>query len=123
LTAFDITPDGSLSNRRIWADLGATILDGICLDAENAIWYASLGPGKGPVRVREGGQVLQTIDGLGDASCFACMLGDADRRRLFLMMNPAGPPDVSKWGKSDTPRNGRVLRVPAPAPGAGWPRN
>lgn len=103
LTAFDINPDGSLSNRRIWADLGGAVQDGICLDAENAIWYASLGPGKGPVRVREGGHVLQTIDGLGDAGCFACMLGGTEGRTLFLMVNRAGPPDVSEWGKSDAP--------------------
>jgi sugar lactone lactonase YvrE len=123
LAAFDINSDGSLSNRRVWADLSGTVPDGICLDAENAIWYASLGPGKGPVRVREGGQVLQTIDGLGDAACFACMLGGSNGRTLFLMVNRAGPPDVSQWGKSDTPRNGRVLHVEVSAVRAGWPRN
>jgi sugar lactone lactonase YvrE len=57
LTAFDIAPDGSLSNRRVWADLDGPP-DGICLDAENAIWYADV-PNKRCVRVREGGQVLQ----------------------------------------------------------------
>lgn len=41
LTAFDIAADGDLSNRRVWADLGVGVPDGICLDAENAVWYAS----------------------------------------------------------------------------------
>ena len=47
--------------------------------------------------------MLQTIDGLGDAGCFACMLGGTEGRTLFLMVNRAGPPDVSEWGKSDAP--------------------
>jgi sugar lactone lactonase YvrE len=115
LTAFDINPDGTLSNRRVWADIAGTIPDGICLDAENAIWYASLGPGKGPVRVREGGQVVQTIDGIEGGGCFACMLGGTDGRTLFLMVNRT--PDVTQWGKSDTPRTGRVLLCPRPRNG------
>src|ERR1039458_1648593 len=82
LTAFDIAPDGSLSNRRVWADLDGGFPDGICLDFESAIWYADV-PNKRCVRVREGGEVLQTIDL--DRGCFACMLGGADRRTLFMM--------------------------------------
>jgi len=42
LTAFDIEADGGLSNRRVWADLGDGVPDGICLDAENAVWYADV---------------------------------------------------------------------------------
>src|SRR5260221_2575221 len=61
LTAFDIAADGSLSNQRVWADLDGGAPDGICLDAENAVWYADV-PNKRCVRVREGGEVLQTID-------------------------------------------------------------
>jgi sugar lactone lactonase YvrE len=57
LTAFDIARDGSLSNRRVWADLGVGVPDGICLDAENAIWYADV-LNKRCVRLREGGEVL-----------------------------------------------------------------
>ena len=125
LTAFDINPDGSLSNRRVWADLAGTIPDGICLDAENTIWYASLAlqPGQGPVRVREGGQVVQAIDGIEGGVCIACMLGGTNGRTLFLMVNRPGPPDVTQWGTSDAPRAGRVLTIEAPAPAAGWPRN
>ena len=114
LTAFDITADGSLSNRRVWADLGAGVPDGICLDAEGAVWYADV-PNKRCVRVREGGEVLQTIDL--DRGCFACMLGGADRRTLFLM--------AAEWRglakMADGARTGQVLTVEAPAPGVGWP--
>src|SRR5262252_3856471 len=82
LTAFDIDAGGGLSNRRVWADLGDGVPDGICLDAEGAAWYADV-PNRSCVRVREGGEVLQTI-GL-DRGCFACMLGGPDRRTLFLV--------------------------------------
>ena len=77
LTAFDIAADGSLSNRRVWADLGDGVPDGICLDAEGAVWYADV-PNQRCVRVREGGEVLQTIEL--DRGCFACMLGGAGRQ-------------------------------------------
>ncbi len=82
LTAFDIAADGSLSNRRVWADLDRGVPDGICIDAENAVWYGDV-PNKRCVRVREGGEVLQTIEL--DLGCFACVLGGAERRTLFLM--------------------------------------
>ena len=68
LTAFDIEADGSLSNRRVWASLGGGVPDGICLDADNAIWYGDV-PNKRCVRVREGGEVLQSI--VLDRGCFA----------------------------------------------------
>ena len=90
LTAFDIAADGSLSNRRVWADLGDGVPDGICLDAENAVWYADV-PNKRCVRVREGGEVLQTIEL--DRGCFACMLGGADGRTLFMMATEWRGPD------------------------------
>jgi len=114
LTAFDIAADGSLSNRRMWADLGDGVPDGICLDAEGAVWYGDV-PNKRCVRVREGGEVLQTI--ALDRGCFACMLGGPDRKTLFMV--------AQEWGgmesTTDRARTGQVLTVPAPAPGAGWP--
>src|SRR5438876_2824556 len=114
LTAFDIAADGSLSNRRVWADLDGGFPDGICLDAENAVWYADV-PNKHCVRVREGGEVLQTIDL--DRGCFACTLGGADMRTLFLTANEwSGPANMT-----DGPRMGQVLTAQAPAPRAGWP--
>jgi sugar lactone lactonase YvrE len=116
LTAFDIAADGGLANRRVWADLGDGIPDGICLDAENAVWYADV-PNRRCVRVREGGEVLQTIHL--DRGCFACMLGGADNRTLFLV--------ATEWhGMENIPevaraRTGQVLTVEAPTSGVGWP--
>jgi sugar lactone lactonase YvrE len=112
LTAFDIATDGTLSNRRVWADLDGGVPDGICLDAENAVWYADV-PNKRCVRVREGGEVLQTIDL--DRGCFACMLGGVDRSTLFMM--------ASEWPipADKAARTGQVLTVVAPAPGVGRP--
>jgi sugar lactone lactonase YvrE len=107
-------PLGSLSNRRIWAELGDGVPDGICIDAEGAVWYGDV-PNKRCVRVREGGDVLQTITF--DRGCFACMLGGDDGRTLFMV--------VREWRglaiTSDTSRTGQVLSVKAPAPHAGWP--
>src|SRR5262252_927276 len=82
LTAFGIEEDGGLANRRVWAELGDGVPDGICLDAENTVWYGDV-PNKRCVRVREGGEVLQTIEL--DRGCFACALGGADRRTLFMI--------------------------------------
>src|SRR5262249_12019476 len=82
LTAFDIAPDGGLSNRRVWADLAGTLgnhPDGICLDADDAVWFGDV-PAQRCVRVHEGGEVLQEITL--DRGCFACALGGADRRTL-----------------------------------------
>jgi len=113
LTAFDIAADGSLSNRRVWADVDG-YPDGICLDAENVIWYADV-PNKRCVRVREGGEVLQIIDL--DRGCFACMLGGTDNRTLFMVANEWGGPESSASGA----RTGQVLTVEVPVPGDGWP--
>src|SRR5215831_6133090 len=114
LTAFDIEDDGSLSNRRVWAELGDGVPDGICLDVQNAVWYADV-PNKRCVRVREGGAMQETIDL--DFGCFACALGGADRKTLFMMVQEwRGPANMF-----EEPRTGRVLATEAPAPGAGWP--
>ena len=78
LTAFDIADDGRLSNRRVWADLGDGAPDGICIDADGAVWYADV-PNRRCVRVREGGEVLQTVSV--DRGCFACMLGGPTAQR------------------------------------------
>jgi sugar lactone lactonase YvrE len=115
LTAFDIADDGSLSNRRIWADgVGP---DGICLDADGCIWASSASMANDCARIREGGEVLERMD-LG-RPCFATMLGGPDRRTLFMLTaewrGTQGVEDVVKA------RTGKVLVVDAPAPGAGWP--
>jgi sugar lactone lactonase YvrE len=114
LTAFDIAADGSLSNRRVWAELGDGVPDGICLDAEGAVWYGDV-PNRRCVRVREGGEVLQSIEL--DRSCFACMLGGIDRRTLFMVAQEWGGME----GTAEGERPGQILTAPAPAPGAGWP--
>ena len=113
LTAFDIDADGGLSNRRVWADLGDGVPDGICIDAENAVWYADV-PNERCVRVREGGEVLETIEV--DRGYFACALGGANRATLFITANQWSGP-----GNMFDQTAGQVLTVPAPAPGAGWP--
>jgi sugar lactone lactonase YvrE len=113
LTAFDITADGSLRNRRVWADLDGGAPDGICLDAEGAAWYADV-PNQRCVRVREGGNVLQTIEL--DRGCFACMLGGVDRRTLFMLAAVYDPATMFSGA-----RTGQILTAAAPAPGAGWP--
>jgi sugar lactone lactonase YvrE len=83
LTAFDIEPDGGLSNRSSWAELGeGAAPDGICLDAEGACWYGDV-PNRHCRRVAEGGDVLETIEL--DRGCFACALGGADGRTLFMV--------------------------------------
>ena len=116
LSAFDIAADGSLSNRRVWADLGDDPPDGICMDAEGAVWYATV-PNERCVRVREGGEVLQSVET--DLACFACMLGSEDGRTLFIMAAEwPGPENMDVLFRSHT---GQVLSVEAPAPGAGWP--
>ncbi len=113
LTAFDIAGDGSLSGRRVWADVPGPP-DGVCLDAEGAAWYADV-PNQRCVRVREGGTVLETIEL--DRGCFACMLGGEDGTSLFLT--------AASWtgsgGIGKGPRTGQVLAFEAPAPHAGWP--
>src|SRR5215204_3620219 len=116
LTAFDIAAEGSLSNRRVWAELGGPGNgDDICLDADGAVWTPVLG--NACARVREGGEVLQRIEL--DRPCYACMLGGPDRRTLFMM--------AAEWrgieNVDEVVANliGQVLTAPAPAPGVGWP--
>jgi sugar lactone lactonase YvrE len=81
LTAFNISDNGILTNRRVWADLKDGVPDGICIDEEGAIWYADV-PNKRCVRVKEGGEVLQVVNL--DKGCFACALGGANRKTLFM---------------------------------------
>lgn len=113
LTAFDIADDGTVSNRRQWADLGDGAPDGICLDAEGAVWYADVGH-RHARRVAEGGGVLQTV--AFDRGCFACALGGADGRTLFVVGQHW---DAASMGSGDA--SGQVTTVEVSSPGAGWP--
>jgi sugar lactone lactonase YvrE len=112
LTAFDVGPDGRLSNRRVWARTPGAVPDGICLDAEGAIWVAS--PVSNEVlRVREGGEVAERI-GL-DRLGIACMLGGPERRTLFVCTSKYLDPS-----ETDA-RQGRIEMAEVAVPGAGRP--
>jgi sugar lactone lactonase YvrE len=114
LTAFDIAADGGLTDRRVWAELGDGVPDGICADAEDAVWYADV-PNRCCVRVREGGEVLERIDL--DHGGFACALGGQDGRTLFIVGQEwRGPENMLS-----EPRTGRVVMTAAPSPRAGRP--
>lgn len=112
LTAFDIDGAGNLANRRIWADIKPHFPDGICLDAEGAIWVADP-RGNCVVRVKEGGEITDTIDtGRG---AFACMLGGEDGRTLFVCTAPSSGDDA------ESSRDGRIESVRVDVPHAGLP--
>ena len=114
LTAFDIEADGSLSKRRVWAQLGeGAVPDGICLDAEGAAWVASPTTAE-CLRVREGGQVVDRIEtGRG---AYACMLGGSSRRTLFVCTADSHDPLRQRFE-----RNGRIEAFEVVIPGAGLP--
>jgi sugar lactone lactonase YvrE len=110
LTAWTITDAGELVDRRIWADLGpGSAPDGICADAEGAIWYASV-PGQCCRRVAEGGAVLATVTA--DRGCFSCTLGGDEGCTLYIVANHYGG-----GGASD----GVVLTQQVAVPRAGRP--
>ena len=114
LTAFAIAADGTLSQRRVWADLGDGVPDGICIDAEGAVWYADV-PNRRCVRVAEGGEVLQTVEA--DRGCFACMLGGPAMRTLFVIARAWHGGDAIAAGDG----TGQVLAIETAVPKAGWP--
>lgn len=114
LTAFDIDQDGGLSGRRVWADLGKGVPDGICMDAQGAVWYADV-PNRRCMRVREGGKVLQTVEV--DRGCFSCALGGPDGRTLFIVATEWRGPEGMFHGRP----TGQVLTVETSSPHAGHP--
>jgi sugar lactone lactonase YvrE len=111
LTAYDIGGDGDLSNRRAWAETPGDHPDGICIDSEGAVWYADVG-NQHCVRVREGGEILETVDL--DRGAFACVLSRGEDPQLFVVGQTWSGPDSLE-------PSGRVVAFPAPAPGAGKP--
>jgi sugar lactone lactonase YvrE len=112
LSAYDIAADGTLDARRTWAETPGDHPDGICLDADGAVWYADVGS-KHCVRLREGGQILATVTL--DRGAFSCALSSGPDPRLFVVAQnwagPAGPQDPT----------GQVVAFPAPAPAAPRP--
>ncbi|HEY8717199.1 SMP-30/gluconolactonase/LRE family protein [Pengzhenrongella sp.] len=111
LTAYDIAADGGLRNRRVWADTPGDHPDGICMDAQGAVWYADVG-NKHCVRVRDGGAVLATVEL--DRGAFACALSRGEDPHLFVVGQNWGGPESSK-------PSGRVVSFPVLVPGAGKP--
>ena len=114
LTAFDVAANGALSGRRVFAQLpDACFPDGICLDAEGAVWVADA---RNPrvLRVLDGGRIERTI-ATGDRPTFACMLGGDDRRTLFVLTNTGSGPAMAEK------RDGRIEAVRVDVPGAGLP--
>jgi sugar lactone lactonase YvrE len=113
LTAFDIQPDGSLAKRRTWAKLDGVYPDGICLDAEGAIWVAAPSPGK-VLRVNPGGNVTHSVKV--STKPYACMLGGHDRRTLFVCTA-----DSLNLDQIRAEPNGKIEMVEVEVPGAGFP--
>jgi sugar lactone lactonase YvrE len=113
LAAFDIEADGGLTNRRVWAELGEGG-DGICMDAEGAVWTPAANRCE---RVREGGEKLEIVELAEENFCFACALGGEDGRTLFMLAAPWLGVDKM----FDGPPRGEVRTFDAPAAGAGWP--
>ncbi|HEY3832623.1 MAG TPA: SMP-30/gluconolactonase/LRE family protein [Acidimicrobiia bacterium] len=114
LTAFDIAPDGTLFNRRLWAQLDGATPDGICLDAEGAIWLACPMSHR-VVRVAGGGRILDEVS-VGDRNAYACMLGGDDRRTLFVCTAESSNP-----AKTLPKMTGRIENTRVDVPGAGLP--
>ncbi len=119
LTAFDINSDATLSNRRVWADLSVIeegyvpVPDGICLDAEGAIWVAS--PSTNDViRIEEGGSLLDKIEV--DMGAFACMLGGEKGNTLFISTAKDSQEEMCLREKS-----ARIETVEVNIPRAGLP--
>ncbi|MEC8867249.1 MAG: SMP-30/gluconolactonase/LRE family protein [Pseudomonadota bacterium] len=114
LTAFDIVAQGELENRRLWAKLpDGTAPDGICLDAEGAIWVASP-PTNECLRLAEGGEVLERVQV--DQGAYACMIGGVDAPVLFILTSPSSSPQECR-----TLRGARAETIPVSATGAGYP--
>jgi sugar lactone lactonase YvrE len=116
LISFKVADDGTLADRRIWAELKHAP-DGICADADGAVWVASV-PGQRCVRVQEGGEVLTTV--AVDRGCFACMLGGEDGTTLFIA--------AAEWHGMQAAMDegpdwtGQLVAAPKqPAPHAGHP--
>jgi sugar lactone lactonase YvrE len=129
LTAFDIALDGALVNRRVWASFGeppttdnvaqaltpgAVAPDGMCADAEGAIWVADA-LGNRVVRLREGGEILEDVS-TGDLGVYACMLGGEDGRTLYMCVAPS----FAEHERRET-REAQLLACRVDVPHAGLP--
>lgn len=112
ILGFSIGADGSLADRRTWAAVPEHP-DGICVDAEGAVWFADVGTAR-CVRVAEGGEVLDEV--VTDRGCFACVLGGPLRTTLYITAAR-----WLGWDEGVDPGTGCLLAVDVDVPGAGWP--
>jgi sugar lactone lactonase YvrE len=113
LTAFDRADDGALSKRRVWASFEGVAPDGICLCADGSVWVANA-LGAECVRAAEGGEILERVTT--SRNCFACMLGDDDRRTLYLVTAVDSNANVARAN-----RDGALEKVRTTVPGSGLP--
>ena len=122
LTSFDINQDATLSNRRVWADFTldakegeVPVPDGMCLDAEGAIWVAS--PTTADViRIKEGGEILDRIPV--ETNAYACMLGGDDLKTLFICTSKASGVDPEAALRE---KSGKIETIKVEVPGTGKP--
>jgi sugar lactone lactonase YvrE len=114
LTAFDVDQEGGLSNRRVFAQLDGISPDGICLDAEGAIWVAAANTGE-VIRVGADGEITERMPS-GMRRAVACMLGGEDRRTLFICCITGLDPE-----RNARERNGEIRTMKVEVPGAGLP--
>lgn len=112
LLAYTIADDGSLSARRVWADVPGMFPDGICLDEELCVWFADAGA-QACVRVAEGGDIRDRVE-TGQGT-YACALGGTDGRTLF------GATSTFPEGEHSDPLPGRILMFTVDVPGTGSP--
>jgi len=113
ISAFGLDDNGRLASRELWAELGERTPDGMCLDQHGALWIASPGSGE-LLRVARGGAVLDRCETVGTP--YACMLGGADRRTLFVCTSESDDPALAATLKS-----GRIEHVRVKYPGVGLP--
>ncbi len=114
ISAFDIAGDGTLSNHRLWAKIEGATVDGMCLDAEGAVWAACPFTGR-CVRIAEGGAILDEVRG-SHPGAYACMLGGPERSTLYVCTAPTHVP-----ADCIAAHQGRIEAVDVDAPGAGLP--
>ncbi|MDQ6746850.1 MAG: SMP-30/gluconolactonase/LRE family protein, partial [Candidatus Dormibacteraeota bacterium] len=114
LTAFDVEEDGALTNRRVFANLEGISPDGICLDAEGAIWVAAANTGE-VIRVSPDGEITDRAP-TGHRRAVACALGGEDRRTLYVCCVPGLDPV-----RNARDRAAEIQQLVVEVPGAGFP--
>jgi sugar lactone lactonase YvrE len=113
LTAFDINEHGILQNRQVWANTGARLPDGICMNADGNIWFANAVSNE-CVLISQGGDILDIVST--SQNCYACMLGGDDGKTLFMLTAQSSQPEIA--GAS---RTGKIEVVKVAMAGAGCP--